>query len=421
MVKFLLQYKWLSLSGVVILSFLAYFFTKPQKDTVLLTAKAEKTDLEITVMSSGELRAVNSIDIDGPSGIRQYGIYEYKIENLISEGSVVKKDDIVATLDKSDIMRKINEEQLNLQKLHNELTELRLDTALTLKQAREEIMNATYAVEQKKLEKEQSQYEAPAIQRQIEIEHEKAIQSLKEIKSNYKIKESKARISAQSKAIDISKLDQRIQTLFELMEDFTVKAPENGMLVYARDWEGRKKTVGSKVSVWNPTVATLPDLSKMESVTKVNEVDIRKIKKGQDVVMELDAQPGKKLKGKVSYVANIGEKDKNSDSKVFEVVIEVLTADTSLRPSMTTSNIIMVETVPKALCIPIEALFGNDTVSFVYINKGTSVTKQEVQVGKRNEIKVDILKGLKEEDEILLTEPENAKGMDLKTLPKNKK
>jgi multidrug resistance efflux pump len=85
------------------------------------------------------------------------------------------------------------------------------------------------------------------------------------------------------------------------------------------------------VSPWEPSVATLPDLSMMESVTFVNEIDVRKLAVGQPVALTLDADPSKKLVGKVSAVANVGEQRPNSDAKVFEVKVLVEKPDTTLR------------------------------------------------------------------------------------------
>jgi multidrug resistance efflux pump len=76
---------------------------------------------------------------------------------------------------------------------------------------------------------------------------------------------------------------------------------------------------GSQVSSWEPAVATLPDLTKMESVTYVNEIDVRKIAAGQRSSLTLDSDPGKKLTGTVTSVANVGEQAPNTDAKVFEV------------------------------------------------------------------------------------------------------
>ena len=69
----------------------------------------------------------------------------------------------------------------------------------------------------------------------------------------------------------------------QILDKFTIKAPANGMVIYAREWNGSRKVVGSTISAWDPVVATLPDLRTMESVTFVNEIDIQKVRAGQVV------------------------------------------------------------------------------------------------------------------------------------------
>ena len=87
----------------------------------------------------------------------------------------------------------------------------------------------------------------------------------------------------------------------------------------------------------------------MISTTYVNEVDIRKVAKGQHVNIGLDAFPDKKLSGEVISVANVGEQRPNSDAKVFEVKVVIAESDTTLRPAMSTANEIITATIPDAI------------------------------------------------------------------------
>jgi len=112
------------------------------------------------------------------------------------------------------------------------------------------------------------------------------------------------------------------------------------MVIYYKEWGGDKRKVGSSISAWDLTVATLPDLSAMNSKCYVNEIDISKVKAGQKVRISVDAFPEKKYTGVVTYVANIGEQLPNADAKVFEVTIKVNEYDPILRPAMTTGNLI---------------------------------------------------------------------------------
>jgi hypothetical protein len=137
------------------------------------------------------------------------------------------------------------------------------------------------------------------------------------------------------------------------------------MVTYVKEWNGKKKTSGSQVGAWEPAVATLPDLSIMESLTYVNEIDVRKLRVGQDVKVTLDADPSKALIGKVKQVANVGEQRPNADAKVFEVVVNIEKPDTSLRPGMTTGNEVSTQSLKDVLYIPLDALVVEKTVDIV--------------------------------------------------------
>jgi hypothetical protein len=168
--------------------------------------------------------------------------------------------------------------------------------------------------------------------------------------------------------------------------------------------------VGSSISPWDPTIATLPDLSVMESKTYVNEIDISKIKKEQAVRVGVDAFPEKQYTGMITEVSNVGEQLKNADAKVFEVIVRVHESDPILRPSMTTSNKIITASFDNVLYVPLEALFGTDTMVYVYRANGV---KQVVVPGEINDNFRIIEQGLQEGDEIYLSLPKDAETFKL--------
>jgi hypothetical protein len=142
----------------------------------------------------------------------------------------------------------------------------------------------------------------------------------------------------------------------------------------------------------------------MKSRTYVNEIDISKVKVGQDVIIGIDAFPDKEYTGKVTEVANIGEQMRNSNAKVFEVIIEVNEFDSILRPAMTSKNMIITDVIDSVLYVPIECLHGNDSMTYVYLDR----TKQQVILGKSNENEIIIRAGLEEGQEIYLVPSEFA-------------
>ena len=330
--------------STILLGGLFWFFLSTE-ETEQLTAKVTLGSFDITVKSTGELKAERSEKILGPRGMRRAGIWNTKITDLVAEGSYVEKGDYIATLDRTELANKLKEIAAELDKISSEYRAERLDTALTLREARDNLINLKYALEEKELILSQSKYEPPATIRQAEIDLEKAKRAYVQALENYSIKQDQAEAKVSQVGATLRQTQLRYDQAVKTIEEFTIKAPKSGMLVYNRDWEGRKVQVGSQVSAWDPVVATLPDLSSMISKTYINEIDISKVAKGQEVLIEVDAFPEKQYHGTITSVANVGEQLPNSDAKVFEVEILLTDSDTTLRPAMTTANEIAIQSI----------------------------------------------------------------------------
>ena len=405
--------RWLFiLLGIMtVLAILGVLFRSQDSESAELLVRPETGPFQVTVTTTGELQAKNSVKIYGPSSTRQLRIYEMKLLRLVPEGTVVAKGDFVAELDRSELNSRLNDANLELQKAQSQYEQARLDTSLTLSKERDNQVNLGYAMEEAKLRKEQATYEAPSVQRQAEIDFEKAERAYEQAIVNYQTQVKQAEAKMSEVEADLSKAQNQFQMLADAGQEFMIMAPENGMVVYKRDWRGQKLTTGGTVSAWDPVVAELPDLSVMESITYVNEVDIQKIKSGQEVKIGLDADPDKQLTGTVTSVANIGEQRPNSDAKVFEVGIVINEADTTLRPAMTTSNTIVVAELPEVLHVPLETIHTQDSLTFVYTRRGGRTMRQEINIGLMNENEAIIEAGLDVDDRLYLSLPADTTGL----------
>ncbi|HEX5972453.1 MAG TPA: HlyD family efflux transporter periplasmic adaptor subunit [Gemmatimonadaceae bacterium] len=377
----------------------------------MLTARVKQGDFKVTVMATGELRARKFVQVTGPAGAQSAGVYQTKIASIIPEGTVVKTGDVIAVLDRQPAASKLADVTLNVQKAQADYTTAQLDSTLNLAQAREDVRTAEFALEEKKLLKEQAKYEAPTIQRQAAIDYEKAQRAWEQSKRNLSTKTKQAIAKMSSVAADLGRQQNQLQSIQQVMSEFTVRAPGPGMVIYVREWNGKKKGVGSQWTAWDPTVATLPDLTQMESQTYVNEVDVRKIAVGQKVNITLDADPTKQLSGTVTQIANVGEQRPNQDSKVFEVKIEVAGADTTLRPGMTTANQILTASVPNVLYVPLEAVFSEGGYQYVYRKDGGRIVRQMIDAGTMNDNEIVVRKGLAKDDVVYLSPPADTAGI----------
>jgi HlyD family secretion protein len=409
------------IAGSVILAIIiaiVFFATRSKKDTGEIIVQVKKGDFIVNIATTGELVAQKSVPIKGPEGLREFRIFDIKISDIILDGSVVKKGDYVATLDKTDITNRIKDIELDLEKYESQLITTRLDTALTMRGARDDLFNLKFDVEGKQITVDQSIYEPPASQRQAKIDLERSVRTYDQAVRNFKLKlaKSNANMADIQRAYNVSK--GRYDKMTSLMDAFIVKAPQDGMVVQKRNWDGSKQGIGATMSGWDNVVAEMPELTQMISKTYVNEIDVSKIKVGQKVEIRVDAFPDKRFGGLVQSVANVGERMRNSNAKVFEVIIKATSVDSLLRPAMTTQNLITTWTKKNVRSIPIEGVHTLNGVPYVF--RG-NMTRQEIKLGESNDNEIIVLDGLFDNDKVYLNPPEKAEEWKLVRLSKTQR
>jgi len=392
--------------GLAVIGIFYYFQTTETVDEKDIITKVKRGVFEIKVTATGELQAKNSEKIRGPSSMRAAGIWNTSITDLTPEGTIVKEGDYVATLDRTELDGKMKDAMSEIEQIQTQLEQAKIDTAIEMRGIRDDLVNLTFSKKEKELYVDQSRYEPQMVIQQAEIDLQKTQRDFLQLENKYELKKEQAAAKISEIDSQLKQQENKLSVIQKLNQDFIIKAPKDGMVIYSRSWNGEKKGPGSQVSGWNPTVAELPDLSDMISKTFVNEVDISRIKKGQDVTIEIDAFPDMDYTGTVTQVANIGETLKGFDSKVFEVTVQVNEIDSIMRPAMTTGNEIITDILEDRIYIPLEA-FHVDSISFVYSKVNGELSKKEIVTGVSNDDDILVKHGLKEGDPIYLTIPEN--------------
>jgi HlyD family secretion protein len=411
-------------ASTLVAMFIINKLTTKTDDDHLFT-EAEKGNFEISISASGEILAENSLEIKAPeiSMGRDFHASDLKIRDIVPEGTEVKEGDFIASLDKTQFDNTLKDERERLTTFRNNLEMKKLDTAVILTTLRNNIRNQMHSLEEAEITLRNSKYEPPTTIRQAEIDLERQKRLLEQRERGYKLKVAQAKRDIATQTMWYNRIDRRVTSLEEVLAGFTIKAPAPGMVVYKRDRRGNKIKAGSSVNSMERTVATLPDLSSLLSKIYISEIEITKVIPGLKVEIGVDAFPNKKFNGTVHSVANIGEKLENTDTKVFEVMVKLDGSDPDLRPSMTTSNKVIIKTFNDVIYIPTECVHaGIDGIPFVYTK---DKTKQIVITGDSNDKNIVIERGLKPKQVVYLIQPENAedfkvKGEELKTLFTNK-
>ncbi len=387
---------------------IAYYFFSFEKQstrTELIKTNVRKGDFIISVNGTGELKAKRSEKIRGPQGMRSARIYQTTITDLVPEGTLVGEGDYVASLDKTELDQKVKEAQTEIDKILTQLDQAKIDTAIELRGIRDNLINLKFSMKEKELQVAQSRYEPQMVIRQAELDLERAERDYNQLLVKYQLTQEKSQARISEINTQLKQEQIKLDQVMSLSREFVIRAPKQGMVIYRSSWNG-KIGPGSQISTWDPVVAELPDLTDMVSKTYVNEVDISRVKKGQDVLLKVDAFPDIQYTGKVVQVANIGETLRGYDAKVFEVVVQLNESDSILRPAMTTSNTIITDSISNVLSIPLEAL-QVDSLSYVFKVDGSSIVRQEVITSQTNADEVIISHGLTEADMVYLTIPED--------------
>jgi len=357
----------------------------------------QRDNFEICVMTTGELQATTAEFIQGPQGLQSRNLRfgDIQISELIIEGTVVAKGDFVAQLDKTDADNTLKDILDQVDAAESALLQIKLDTTIQLTDLRGQIQNLKFSVDEAKISLEQSIYEPPATIRQAEINLDKTQRGYEQALRDYNLKILQLQASVREAEINLEKVVRQRDEMLNILEEFTIYAPAPGMVIYYRQSDGTKRNVGSNINQRDLTIAELPDLNRMTSITYINEIDINQVRIGQKVIIGTDAFPDKKLSGSIVQISNVGQQLPNTDAKVFEVLVNLLNYDPELKPSMTTSNKIITNTFDNVLFIPIQAIHSEDGKDYVYDVNGE---KREVILGLSDETHIIIKEGIKEGD-----------------------
>jgi multidrug efflux pump subunit AcrA (membrane-fusion protein) len=360
---------------------------------------------EMIVTATGEIEAEYSVNIEGPQTTNnRIRVEDIDILDLVEEGTQVSKGDYIATLDKTSLENTYKDAQETLETRWQSYELALLDSAVTLSNQRSNLQNSLYSIEAAQIKLDQVSFESPATVRSAERALEKAKQSYEASVKQYQFTVQKQIQNINNVKDRYNDQKQLVADYAKMLDQFVVYSPASGVVNYYKNRNGEKLDVGSSINSRENIVAVLPDMSSLISKTYVNEIDVNTIDVGDDVLLTLDALPGKRYTGKVISVANVGEQLAKADAKVFEVIVRFDNVDANLRTGMTTGNRINTGSYEDVMFIPLACVHKDENnIPFVYMKNGS---KQIVLLGASNDNHIIVEDGLKENATIYLQNPE---------------
>jgi HlyD family secretion protein len=252
------------------------------------------------------------------------------------------------------------------------------------------------------LTKQQSDFDVEQARMQLDVlekyTKEKQIKSL-----NSDVEKAKADELSKESSLNLEQSKEK--KLERQIEKCTLKAPAEGIVVYANDpgRMGQSQAVqieeGATVRE-RQKIFSLPDTSKMRVNAKVHESMVDRIKPGLRALIRVDAQANELIKGQVVNVAPMADANSSfsSDIKVYTtfIAIEGDTSKLNLRPGMTAQVEILVTELDDVLSVPVQSILQYKNKDYVFVKDGDTFHQEEVTLGVSNDQHIEVKKGLKD-------------------------
>jgi len=334
---------------------------KEEQKVSFSTAKVEKGNIQNSITATGTIEPVTSVTV----GTQVSGIVSHL---YVDYNSLVKKGQVIAELDKTNLTSELNTAKANLSSAESTLNY------------------------------EQANYN------RYKTLYDKGLVSADEYES--------ARLTYLKAKDQVTTASQNVQKAQTNLGYATITSPIDGVVLSKSVEEGQ--TVAASFNT--PELFTIAqDLTDMRVIADIDEADIGGVKEGQRVSFTVDAFPEDQFEGKVTQVRQ--QATTESNVVTYEVVISAPNNDLKLKPGLTANvtiytlekNDVLVCPAKALRFMPNEALLSKDQTiadveakTKVWTQEGNTFKAHAVELGTTNGISTEIVSGISAGTEVLV-------------------
>ncbi|OBW96276.1 efflux RND transporter periplasmic adaptor subunit [Gallibacterium anatis] len=357
---------------LIILAAIYYFNLQSQPKTTYLTETAKYSDIQQTVVATGTVRSSNRVEV----GARVSG----KVEKiLVKLGQKVKKGELIAELDSITQENTLNSAQAQL---------AAYKAQLVAAQTAYRVANSNFQRIAKLYKRKASSLD----------DYENAQNNLDSAKANVE------QIQAQIKQSEIE-----VNTAATNLNYTKITSPIDGTVISIPVSVGQ--TVNANQTT--PTIIQVADLDTMLIKPEISEGDITKIKPGMKVQFTTLAEPDEIYQAEIASVDpaittltdnEYSESVSDTNAIYYYANVLVPNPEHKLQIGMTTQNTIITAQKQHVLVVPTLAIQKRNGQNSVQILDGDKVVEKVIQIGLHDDINTEILSGLNEGDNVILSQ-----------------
>ncbi len=240
---------------------------------------------------------------------------------------------------------------------------------------------------------------------EFDAKAKEAKRKLNRAKTTADAEKQKAESAISSAQNAVSLHEKELKDLDNVLAKSTLLAPQDGTVAYANQpWYGPEDRIREGASVrQQQDIFYLPDMANMQVRVNIHESVVNRVKIEQTASIRLDAFSDIKLKGKVTFVAELAASS-YSNTKNYDalVIIEDIPANLALKPGMTAEVEIMVGTYTDIVAVPVGAVTEHFQQTYCYVEVGSKYERRSVKIGRITHSFFEIVEGLNPGDKVAL-------------------
>jgi RND family efflux transporter MFP subunit len=385
----------------VLLGAVRYTNRSPSVPTLVV----KRGDFIDSLQFRGELKALKSLTITAPA---EAG--DFQILKIAAEGTPVKQGDVVVEFDKTRTEQDLAQHRSTLKSAQAEIDQARAQARLTEEEDLTAVMKARYDVEAAKLDASKQEVVSRIEGAEAKLKLADAEQKLHEMEEKLKSDRASSEATVQIKIQASQKAAYDVQRAERTLTKMTLQAPLAGMISLVPVWRDQEESPfkpGDRAWSGAP-IAELPDVSTLRISARVEETERGRLAVRQMVTIHMDAIGDREFSGKIEKISTIATSDFSGGwpfPRNFDCSIALDQTDARLKPGMTAQLTVVVDKVPDALAIPVQASFQKSGQTVAYVWARSKFRERVIEVGRRSGDRILVVKGLRPDDRVALADP----------------
>jgi len=389
------------LASGVLLGAVRYTNRSPSVPTLVATLEEFIDSLQFR----GEVKALRSVTIVAPA---EAG--DLQILKLAADGTPVQQGDVVVEFDKTRTEQDLAQYRSTLKTAQAEIDQVRAQARLTQEEDLTAVMKARYDVEGATLDASKQEVVSKIEGAEAKLKLADSEQKLRELEEKLKADRGSSKATIQSKIQASQKAAYDVQRAERALTKMTLQAPLAGMISLEQVWrpEGESPFKPGDRAWPGAPIMELPDVFSLRISARVEETERGRLALQQIVTVHMDAIPDREFSGRIEQISTIATSDFSGGwpfPRNFDLRIVLDQTDARLKPGMTAQLTVVVDKVPKALTIPVQASFQKSGQTVVYVWAGSKFHERVIEIGRRSGDRILIVKGLRPNDRVALTDP----------------